>query len=66
MREGWEVLRPYGNGRQYATFLADEGQAGIRAAYGDRLDRLVALKDRWDPTNVLRRNPNITPSGGTR
>ena len=64
VREGWEALRPHSHGRQYATFLSDEGLAGVRAAYGDRLARLVALKDRYDPTNVFRLNANIPPSGG--
>jgi hypothetical protein len=66
VREGWESLRPYSSG-VYASFLTDEGPAGVRVAYGDRLDRLVALKDRLDPTNVFRLNANIPPStGGTQ
>ena len=53
VREGWEALRPHTAGRQYATFLSDEGPAGVRAAYGDRLARLVALKDRVRPGQRL-------------
>lgn len=64
VREGWEALRPHSAGRQYASFLSDEGLAGVRAAYGDRLARLVALKDSCDPTNVFRSNVNIPPSRG--
>jgi FAD/FMN-containing dehydrogenase len=64
VRDGWEALRPHTGGRQYATFLSDEGPAGVRAAYGDHLPRLVALKDRVDPDNVFRSNVNIPPSGG--
>ena len=63
VRAGWERLRPHADG-QYATFLSDEGPAGIRTAFGDRLTRLTALKDRWDPHNVFRLNPTITPSEG--
>jgi len=67
VREGWDRLRPHSSGRQFATFLSDEGSAGVRAAYGDRLDRLTALKNTYDPTNVFRLNANIPPSqGGTR
>jgi FAD/FMN-containing dehydrogenase len=64
VRDGWESLRPHAAGRQYATFLSDEGLPGVRAAYGEQLDRLVALKNRFDPDNVFRSNANIPPSGG--
>ena len=33
----------------------------IRGAYGENYDRLVELKQRYDPENVLRANHNITP-----
>jgi FAD/FMN-containing dehydrogenase len=63
VREGWEALRPHSTG-VYANFLSDEGAAGVETAYGLRLDRLTALKDRFDPTNFFRMNANIPPSGG--
>jgi hypothetical protein len=63
VRDEWEALRPHGTG-VYANFISDEGAAGVEAAYGDRLDRLVRLKDRYDPENVFRMNANIPPSGG--
>ena len=65
MREGWEALRPHSAG-VYANFLSDEGAAGVEAAYGDRLARLTALKDRYDPANVFRLNANIPPSAEAR
>jgi len=50
----------------YANFLSDEGESGVEGAYGDRIERLRALKDRYDPANVFRLNANIRPSrGGT-
>jgi hypothetical protein len=60
-RAGWEALRPHSTG-VYANFISDEGQAGVESAYGQRLKRLTALKDRWDPTNLFRLNANIPPS----
>jgi hypothetical protein len=46
----------------YAHFISDEGAAGVQDAYGDRLKRLTALKDEYDPTNLFRMNANIPPS----
>jgi len=65
VRAGWDALRPHSTG-VYANFISDEGAEGVEAAYGDRLRRLVALKDRYDPDNVFRFNANIPPSGGAR
>ncbi|MEX5631396.1 FAD-binding oxidoreductase [Parafrankia sp. FMc2] len=62
VRGGWEALRPQSAG-VYANFISDEGEAGVRAAYGTRLAGLTAVKDRYDPTNVFRFNANIAPSG---
>jgi Berberine and berberine like len=46
----------------YVNFISDGGDAGVETAYGQRLKRLTALKDRWDPTNLFRMNANIAPS----
>jgi len=61
-RAGWEALRGESAG-VYANFISDEGTAGVEAAYGERLARLTALKDRHDAGNVFRHNANIAPSG---
>ena len=61
VRETWEALRPHSAGL-YVNFISDEGRAGVEAAYGERLKRLTALKDRHDPTNLFRLNANIPPS----
>jgi FAD/FMN-containing dehydrogenase len=61
-RAGSEALRGESAGI-YANFISDEGSAGVEAAYGARLARLTAVKDRYDPDNVFRHNANIPPSG---
>jgi FAD/FMN-containing dehydrogenase len=56
------ALEPYARDRVYVNFLEDEGPERVRAAYGAAThDRLVALKRRYDPANVLRSNQNISP-----
>ena len=58
----YAALEPHARGRAYVNFLADEGQDRVRAAYGPaKHDRLVELKRRYDPDNLLRRNQNIRP-----
>ena len=48
----------------YVNFLVDEGPDRVRDAYpGATWDRLVALKAKYDPTNLFHRNQNIPPSG---
>jgi FAD/FMN-containing dehydrogenase len=64
VRECYSALEPYATGGVYVNFLADEGRARVRAAYGEeRYGRLVALKRAYDPDNVLRLNQNIDPAG---
>lgn len=64
-REAWGAMRPFMSGGVYVNYLgADEGTEGVRAAYGPAYERLVALKDRYDPDNVFRLNQNIRPSLG--
>jgi FAD/FMN-containing dehydrogenase len=58
-----EAMEPSLTGGTYVNFLTDEGEDGVRSAYGaDKFDRLVALKDEYDPCNLFRLNQNIRPS----
>jgi FAD/FMN-containing dehydrogenase len=57
-----QSMEPVLTGGAYVNFLSAEGRDRVRAAYGEKYDRLVALKDEYDPTNLFRLNQNIPPS----
>jgi len=64
VRRLWESLRPFTSGGVYVNYqMADEGEDRLRGAYGpEKYERLVALKDKYDPTNLFRLNQNIRPT----
>jgi FAD/FMN-containing dehydrogenase len=62
----YDALGPALTGGAYINFLSSEGKERVRAAYGTNYDRLVALKDRYDPTNLFQLNQNIEPSKAKR
>ncbi len=57
-------MEPYSPGGLYVNFagLGEEGNALVRSAYGANYDRLVVLKNKYDPTNLFRINQNIKPT----
>jgi FAD/FMN-containing dehydrogenase len=58
-----EAIEPFASGG-YVNYLGDDATANdVARAYGEkRYRRLVALKDRYDPTNMFRFNQNIGPT----
>jgi FAD/FMN-containing dehydrogenase len=51
-----------GNGAVYVNFVGDEGPARVHDAYPKATwERLAAIKAKYDPANLFRRNHNITP-----
>jgi FAD/FMN-containing dehydrogenase len=59
-----EVMEPYSAGGLYINFagFGEEGEALVKSAYGDKYEKLVALKNKYDPTNLFRLNQNIKPT----
>ncbi len=61
-RELAEAVRPHASGPQYLNFLGEEGDARVRAAYGEEsYRRLARVKTSYDPGNFFRLNQNIRP-----
>jgi hypothetical protein len=55
-------LRKDQSAAAYVGFLADEGTERIHEAYPRATwERLAAIKDHYDPSNLFRRNQNVPP-----
>ena len=61
-REFWTAVEPFSTGEVYVNHLDAEEATRIRAAYGGHYERLVALKNKYDPINLFRMNQNIRPT----
>lgn len=58
----WDAVQPFATGGVYVNFLMAEGTDRIMAAYGkENYERLVMLKNRYDPANFFSLNQNIKP-----
>jgi hypothetical protein len=62
-RDLFKAATPYATGGVYVNFLTEEEQDRVPAAYGANYARLVAIKNRYDPTNLFRMNQNIGAAG---
>jgi FAD/FMN-containing dehydrogenase len=63
VRSLWQALQPFSTGNIYVNYESDVGVDRVKAAYGaSKYERLVALKNTYDPTNFFRLNANITPT----
>ena len=56
-RECWDALRPFYESSAYVNAVDDaisDDDERVRSAYGQNFERLVSLKNRYDPTNLFR------------
>lgn len=63
-RELATALEPHASMGVYVNFLGEEGDERVRSSHQDNMERLVALKDKYDPSNFFRLNQNIKPTVG--
>jgi hypothetical protein len=63
VREYFDALKPYSAGAGYVNFMMTEGgEQAVREVFGDNYERLVAVKNQYDPSNLFRINHNIRPT----
>jgi FAD/FMN-containing dehydrogenase len=60
--ELWRAMQRFSSAGVYVNYLGNEGEERIRAAYGTNYERLVTLKNKYDPMNLFRFNQNIKPT----
>lgn len=61
-REFWSAMKPWSSNRMYFNFaMGEEGEDVARATFGPNYDRLLEVKERYDPDGIfgpgLGRNP---------
>ena len=62
-RATYDALRPHMARESYANYQTDDQtQDALEHAYGPNYARLVALKNRLDPTNLFHLNNNVRPT----
>ena len=63
-REFVEVMGGFSDGSRYFNFpgLHEEGDEIMQDTFGEKYERLVALKNKFDPTNLFSLNSNIKPT----
>lgn len=64
LRELIEDMQVYSDGSRYLNFpgFQEEGDEMMRNAFGPQYERLVALKNKYDPANLFSLNQNIKPT----
>jgi hypothetical protein len=64
MRANWHELAPLTKGFYTNYMDPDVTMASYRENYGANFERLVALKAKYDPSNLFRLNANVPPRVG--
>jgi FAD/FMN-containing dehydrogenase len=60
-RQKWKALEPYTDG-WYTNDVDKESEKLVNANYQGNYERLVTIKNQYDPTNLFRLNANVRPT----
>ena len=62
MRRYYDAVAPHSEEGGYVNFMAGDDQDRVRANYRGNYERLVQIKQAYDPGNFFHRNNNIKPA----
>lgn len=59
-------MQRFSGGAEYLNFpgFQEGGEETMRATFGEKYERLAALKKKYDPENLFRLNQNVKPENG--
>lgn len=60
-KDFYQATLPFATGGAYVNFMS-VGDESVENAYGENAKRLVKIKTKYDPKNILRTNVNIAPA----
>jgi len=62
IRADWKKVKPFTSGLYNNNWMGDDADARIHDNFGSNYQRLVEVKNKYDPGNLLRLNANIQPT----
>jgi len=57
-----DAIQPWAQKGNYLNYLMDEGEQTIKDSFGANYERLVQVKNKYDPANFFQLNQNIRPT----
>lgn len=60
-RTFFDATKPFASGGAYVNFMTEDESERVPSAYGANYERLVSLKQKYDPENLFHMNQNIVP-----
>jgi FAD/FMN-containing dehydrogenase len=57
-----DAMNPWSQHGAYLNYLMDEGEDRVKDSFGAHYARMVALKNKYDPTNFFCLNQNVKPT----
>jgi FAD/FMN-containing dehydrogenase len=63
VREFVDEMQPFSDGSRYLNFpgFQEEGEDMMRKSFGQQYERLITVKQQYDPTNFFSINQNVKP-----